>query len=450
MRQNSLSKNSGIVLFFPIFLASTCSNLLDIASIFLDETIVGNLFEDAAFGAINAAEPFLLLQSFVSYLISIGGVSLIIRADAEKQYDRANAIFSQSITLCLILGGITFIIYSLFGTQMGVAVSGGTEVEAYVHQVISWTRSCVLVEPLYIFLFTYTLLMVGCFYALAMTIIEIYINYRLSVLLGMEMGIGGVMLATGISYFVGILLIALLIRLKKMPIKLKLACKISLAKEMVIIAFPESSYILSVAFMETVVNYFALKRYDVMGIAVASVVINLFELILHVSEGVSEYESAALNKYLGQRDADRLSHCIRVMIRAAIVEGLVFSVLQLTLADALVSIFDIDDPVTYDLAVQAVKIMALAPIIICFTRIYAIFFQYTKRTARAAFLIIMSWGILPGVFSWMIGSLSVDGMVWGVVLGTSVVFFIMLVYVAAIKKEKIWELTPEMYEIEYK
>ncbi len=445
MERNSLSNTSGKVLFFPLFLASTCSNLLDIVSIFLDETIVGNLFDDAAFGAINAAEPYLLVQSFVSYLITIGGVSLIIRADAEKQHDRANAIFSHSITSCLLLGGIFFAIYSLFGTQMAVAVSGGTEVEAYVNQVILWTRLCVLVEPLYIFLFTYTLLRVGAFYALAVTIIEIFTNYKLSVLLGREMGIGGVMFATGISYCIGILLIVLLILFKKMPIKLKLGFKKSLAKEVVIIGFPESSYILSVAFMETVINHFALTRYDVTGIAVASVVINLFELVLHVSEGISEYETAALNKYIGQRDADRLSQCIRVMLRAVVVEGLVFSILQLTLADALVSIFDIDDPVICDLAIRAVKIMAIAPLIICFTRIYAIFFQYTKRTARAAFLIIMSWGILPAAFGWMFGSLSVDGMVWGIVLGASVAVFIMLAYVVAIKKEKIWKLTPEMY-----
>ncbi|MCR5627347.1 MAG: hypothetical protein K6F99_08515 [Lachnospiraceae bacterium] len=448
MGKRSIGKNTGKVLFFPIFFAATCSNTLDIISMFLDETIVGNMFEDAAFGAFNAVEPYQLVQTFISYLICIGGVALIVRSGAENDHERVNELFSHSITSSLLLGVLTLVIYTLFATPMGKAVSGGTEIEPYVLQVLNWSKLTVLVEPLYIFLFTYTLIKVGSFYALSVTVIEITTNYALSVILGKTVGIGGIIFATGLSYILGIILLFLFIFvIKKTPIKMKLRFRPEFVRNIVIISFPESSYLLAVVLMESVINYVAIMRYDVMGIAVASVLINVFELVLHISEGVSEYEAAAVNEYLGQKNKERMSECIRITIRAAVLEGVIFSILYFALADALVSIFDINDPATYGYAVQAVRIMAIAPIFICLTRITAIFYQYTKRTFRAAFLIVMSWGLLPAAFGWMLSGLSIYGIIWGTVLGISVTLLIMYLYVRFIAKEKVWEVTPQMYNL---
>lgn len=66
--------------FFPIFLSATLALMVDNVQMLIDETVVGNLFDDVAFGAINILEPYLLLEEFVSYLICVGGTALIVRA----------------------------------------------------------------------------------------------------------------------------------------------------------------------------------------------------------------------------------------------------------------------------------------------------------------------------------------------------------------------------------
>ena len=48
------------VRFFPIFLAATLAVMIDSVQLLIDETVVGNLFDDVAFGAINLLEPYLL------------------------------------------------------------------------------------------------------------------------------------------------------------------------------------------------------------------------------------------------------------------------------------------------------------------------------------------------------------------------------------------------------
>lgn len=72
--------NLHTVRFFPIFLAATLAVMIDSVQLLIDETVVGNLFDDVAFGAINLLEPYLLLEEFFSYLICVGGTALIVRA----------------------------------------------------------------------------------------------------------------------------------------------------------------------------------------------------------------------------------------------------------------------------------------------------------------------------------------------------------------------------------
>ena len=72
--------NLHTVRFFPIFLAATLAVMVDNARLLIDETIIGNLFDDVAFSAINLLEPYILLVEFASYLICVGGTALIVRA----------------------------------------------------------------------------------------------------------------------------------------------------------------------------------------------------------------------------------------------------------------------------------------------------------------------------------------------------------------------------------
>ena len=48
--------------------------------------------------------------------------------------------------------------------------------------------------------------------------------------------------------------------------------------------------------MDAVVNAVALKNYDIQGLVVMSVLINAFESVAYVSEGISEYETVANNE----------------------------------------------------------------------------------------------------------------------------------------------------------
>ena len=73
------------VRFFPIFTAATLSVLIDSIRLLVNETVVGNLFDDVAFGAINLVEPYMILVEFFSYLICVGGTAMLVRARGAKK-----------------------------------------------------------------------------------------------------------------------------------------------------------------------------------------------------------------------------------------------------------------------------------------------------------------------------------------------------------------------------
>ena len=446
MKQYDLSQRDRRVLFFPIFLASTFYNILDCLSIIIDEAVVGNLFEDTAFGAINLVEPIKIVESFLYYLIIVGGCAMIVRAHGEADTKKMSRLFSHCVTCCLLLGVIFIGIFTLLRPQLASLVAKDTPALPYVLEVISWSGLNLLLDPLFAFLFTFVLYRNGSLLMVLTSLVQIGSNLGLSVILGKRMGIGGVVFATGLSKILGILTLCLFFLLKKNRIRLRPYLSLNMAKKLSALSFPESSFLLSISLVEAVVNKVALDAYGVYALVAAAAAINMYSIIIYTSEGISEYETVALNEYLGQGDETRIRQSIRISIRAVIIEGLVFSALYVFLANPIVSIFDIDDPASAALASKAIKMMGILPIPICFTRILAIFYQYTDRILRSCFLIHLSWGIFPAAFAFLLSQIAAEGIPAGIVLGCILAMLLVLIYVRLGKREKLWYLSPERIE----
>ena len=361
---------------------------------------------------------------------------MIVRARGENNKELMEKIFSHCITLCLLLGLLFAAIFTVFRPQLAYNVAGGTETMPYVLQVIFWDRLSVFMDPLMSFLLCYVLNMGGCGLVAVDTAVFMGSNTVLSVFLAKTMGIGGVVFASGIAKIIGVLLLLLFFVSKKRKMSFRPYVNWNMAKELALIGFPESSFILSLSLMEAVINRTAISRYGIQGIAVATVAIDVFEIIIYISEGISEYETTALNEYLGQGSRTRVDWCLRIAKRAAVIEGIIFSILLFAGAQGIVAIFDVDDPFAAAMAARSVQMIAVISIIICLTRVLAIFYQYTGRTLRAIALIDLSWGILPALMGMLLGTVSINGITAGIALGASIVLLFMTFYVKQTKERE--------------
>ena len=63
-----------------------------------------------------------------------------------------------------------------------------------------------------------------------------------------------------------------------------------------------------IVLMEMFINNYTLETYGALGVAAVAVVINVFEFVLYMSEGISEYEVVAVNDSIGKKSKESFEH----------------------------------------------------------------------------------------------------------------------------------------------
>ncbi len=430
-RQND---TPGSVRFFPIFLAATLSVVIDSIRLLVNETVVGNLFDDVAFGAINLVEPYMMLVEFFSYLICVGGTAMLIRARGAKKPEEMQKLFNHCVTCCLIIGLVFFAVFSLFNEWFVSLVTQNSAAHPYTLEAFFWERFYLLLLPLYVFLFTYVLYFDGALVDSVTMVLMTIVDTGLSVYLGRKMGIGGVTCATFIAHCLSVLILSLFVIAKHRGFSYRPYVNPGYIKTLTPLGLPESCFLLSLVIMEAVVNALALKHYSIQGVAVVAVVINLYEILAYVSEGISEYETVAVNWALGDQNREELKYGVRTTFRAVLIESVVFSLVFLFTAPQLVGIFDIDDVETAKAAIMAIRILALSPLAIIIARVTAIFHQYTEKLGQAALIWIFCLGLVPLLLAAALSHVSLEGLIWGIALGP--VIPIALMWICPLKRKK--------------
>ena len=389
--------------FFPIFLAATMGTILEIIATLVDE---------------------------------------IVRAEGAGDQKKMSEIFSQTMLLCGLCGVGLTLIYVLFTPQLVRFVADDPAVYDNALNYFKAMRFYPLVDMFDTFLFTYVLYRGGFVQFYIGIFIRIVVNSLLSYLLGSAMGLMGIGLASIIS-----LLLALMVKLtflltKKHGLKFRWYFNSREALLIARLGLPESALFIFIVILEMAVNSFTLKNYGAaVGVASVAVVINIFEFVLYLSEGISEYEIVAVNNSIGQISSKSMDHAIGVTLRAAVTEGAALVVLILLAANVLPEAFDIDDPETARLAAVMLRIFAPTAVFICLSRVTAIFYQYTRRIPRTLILFGLSIAVLPAGFGILFGQLSLEGIAFGMALGPAAALALMYGYVHIIKKEKLFDYT---------
>ena len=407
------------VRFFPIFFVASIATMADYAGIILDETVAGNLFDDAAFAAINLLEPYTLFVTYASYLI-LAGAALIARAHSANDKSTVQGLFNHCVTCSLVVGALFFAVYTLFDAELVKSVADDSLAYSYAMDAFIGVRYTILFIPLYNFFYTFVLYMGGTKVAFAASAIDLTLHGVLAVMLGNQLGVMGVPLASAISEIVATLWLLGYIVYKSYWKAYRPFFRFSYLKSTVSLGIPESMVFLATGFLEVVVNALALRYYSIAGVVVAAVVINVFEIVGYISEGVTEYETVAMNRALGERNPETLRYVMKITFRALFIESILFSVLFVVAAPYIIGIFDIDDAATAENAANAVRIMALSTIPIIMARVTTIFDQYTEKIGRATILLLMAYGLVPAALVYLLGGISIECMTLAIAVGPAV------------------------------
>jgi len=414
--------------------------MLEIIATLVDEIVVGNLLTDEAFAAVNLIEPFTLFEVFIAYLITVAGAALIVRAHGAGDHEKMSELFSQTIIECGICGIALTLIYILFTPQLVKFVADDPSVYEDALAYFTAIRFYPLVDMFDTFMFAYVLYRGGYVYFYTGIFARIGLNVLLSWLLGSQMGLFGIGLASIISLIVALLIkLIFLLNKKKHGLSFRWYFNARVALQIAVIGFPESALSLFIVLFELAINSFTLQKYGVAGVTAVAVAINIFEFTFYLSEGISEYEIVAVNDSIGKKSSASMNHAIKMTLRAAMIEGAVLVGLILFGSDVLPEAFDIDNAKTAQLASVLLMIISPTALFICLTRVTSIFYQYTKRLLRTLILFGSAITLLPILFSVLFGQIALEGIAIGIALGPVAAIMLMYGYVHWIKKEKLFD-----------
>ncbi|MCR5777012.1 MAG: hypothetical protein K6G84_06285 [Lachnospiraceae bacterium] len=433
--------NQNDICFFSIFIGATMGVVLEVIATLVDEIVVGNLFTDEVFAAVNLMTPYTILEVFIAYLASVAGAALIVRSHGAGNQKKMCELFSQTIIVCGLCGIVLTSIYVIFTPQLVRLVASDPSVYDNALSYFRVMRFYPLVDIFDTFMFAYVLYRGGFVHFYIAIICRICINVVLSIQLGTQMGLMGIGLASILS-----LLIALLVKLtflfsKKHGLKFVWYLNPKEVLQVAKLGFPESAISIFVVIMEFGINSFTLKNYGAAGVAGVSVVINIFEFTFYLSEGISEFELVSVNDSIGKNSTISMARAIKKTLRAALIEGVVLMGLIFLASDVLPEAFDIDNAETAALTSLMLKIFAPAAVFVCLTRITAIFYQYTERLPRTIILFGMAIAFFPIAFGMLLGQISEVGIVVGIALGPTTAFSLMYLFVRLIKREKLFDYT---------
>lgn len=433
--------NNKDVRFFPVFLGATAGVLLEVIATLVDEIVVGNLFTDEAFASVNLIEPYMLFEVFIAYLVSVAAAALIVRAHGAEDREKMSELYSQTIIACGLCGIALTLAYVLFTPQLVRLVADDPSVYEGALAYFKAIRFYPLVDVFDTFLFSYVLYRGGYVHFYAAIITRIGLNAVLSWVLGSQMGLMGIGLASIISLMAALAIKSTFLLSPKHALTFRWYFNVQEALEIAKLGFPESAISLFVVLMEMSVNAFTLKNYGAAGVAAVAVVINIFEFTFYLSEGISEYEIVAVNDSIGKNSSQSMDRAVRITLRAALIEGAVFFGLILLGSGVLPEAFDIDNEETFRLASVMLMILSPTALFICLSRITAIFYQYTRRIMRTLVLFGMAIALFPVLFGMSFGRIAQEGIAAGIALGSMAAFALMYGYVRFIKKEKLFDYT---------
>ena len=383
--------------------------LLEIIATLIDEIITGNLFTDEVFASVNLITPFTLFEVFIAYLVTVAAAALIVRARGTDDTNRMSDLFSQTIIVCGLVGIILTLIYVVFTPQLVRLVADDPAVYDNALAYFRVMRFYPLVDIFDTFMFAYVLYRGGFAHFYVAIISRIGTNAGLSWVLGSQMGVAGIGLASIISLLVALMIKLTFLLTKKHGLKFRWHFNLHEALEIAKLGFPESALSMFVVLMEMAVNGFTLKNYGAAGVAAVSVVVNIFEMTFYLSEGLSEYTLVAVNDSIGKNSSASMDRAIRTTLKAAMIEGAVLVGLIFAGSGVLPEAFDIDTEETARPAGTMLMILAPSALFICLTRVTAIFYQYTRRISRTILLFGMAIAVLPSLFGMLFGRIAPEG-----------------------------------------
>jgi len=349
-------------------------------------TVVDGIFlawgaGETALTSVNIALPFVSSLSGFSVLISMGTATLVAFARGRGDEKEASALFSQTVSIILIVSVLTTTLVLLFSKKLALFLGAGPLTLAGTNEylrIISLFSVC--------FILSYCLeIMVKVDENPHMAILGVGASFIANIVLDylfvveLRWGVKGAAWATGLAQIVSLFIFLCYFLSRKSHLKLS---RFTPRPKVLLRIFPlgiaDCSVELIVAFLTLLYNHILMYLFGESSLTVYAVIayVNLF--VFMMMQGVAQGMMHLVSLQMGGENATVAKGYFRMCMKTTLVLGLLFTGLSLGMPEAIVGMLLKVDSSVFEEAVRALHQFSISFLFVGFNIAIAGYF-----TARA-------------------------------------------------------------------
>ncbi len=329
----------------------------------VDGLFVSNLIGTNALSAINLTAPVIQLVTAISTMLATGGSAVIMKKMGEQKTDEAKEDFTFLIVVNVIVGLVMCVAGYLAMDHIFTGMNLSADVEGYCVEYLS--RYLVFTVPI-LLMINFTLYMIASEKAnlslvcsVAGGVLNMVFDYVF--IAGLDMGISGAAIATGLGYSVtavaGLFVFSRkknMLHFKKPVVRFKVLANAA-ANECSEMATALVTGIITMMFNWTMLHYVGED-----GVAAVTIIMYVLMFASSLYTGYSYGVAPMLSYYYGEQNHEKLKKLVALSMKVIAGICVVTVVASFMLTRPLVSVFARPDNPVYDLAVTGNRICTAA------------------------------------------------------------------------------------------
>lgn len=373
--------------FYPLLGSATIAVAIEILSLLTDNIIVGRVVGETGLSGINMVTPLFSLCAFLGGLVCVG-VSFRY-ADAIGLFDerRAGNIFGMGILLAAGTGIVMCLTaFSAKGLYFDI-LSPAAEIRAEGEAYYKYISLVMLIYPLFVLLLEMVYDDGDIALCNAAYVVQMLGNIGLSIFLCIRIGSGGASLGTLIGTAASLCTLSLHFLKKKNGLKPRLYFSWHELAAFLRYGFTDAGIYMLWAVLFYILNAFVIRRFGDGVLPVLAVVTGFFELTI-VFDGLGQAMKPILSVYHAEKNSPAVSKTMKVMLRCALIEGILATAAVLILADVMPLAFSLRDPVSIKQSALALRIIAPSMTAISVLYLYSSYYLNVGRIKLSVWITI--------------------------------------------------------------
>lgn len=430
--------------FREFFLPTLSMALANNMALFVDSVLVSRLLGISRMPAIQLCSPIVTFVNMVYWMLGLGGSLLSSNATADHDRDRANRLFSASMTALMAFG----ILVAVLGTTFRNPLVGFLcHDDGLRPDVTEYCSVLVLGIPLlcYIMSLSYFARSDGSpKLSFQAVLISNLINLTMDVVLmkGFGMGLRGAALATVIGYVGGSAWISRYLTSKNRQLKVVSPFGAGLGtffKEVWAVCvkgFPTASSQLYITVCTHSLNTLITASGGALGLQAYSVYKNSLFLGYILFIGTAQTLSPIASVYYHEGDYDRVRFVLMRSIRIVLAGAVMLAALFALCPAILLKMYNIEGAEKMAYIVSAIRLFVLSYPFVGMNFLISFYWQAIKRQTLSAVLTALKGLVLPLMLVWLLSRpLGMNGVWAGIIAAEALSTAFAFIAMAAIRKK---------------